>query len=289
MDRELVRRLIGAQFPQWAGLPVRPVPVDGWDHRSFRLGDTMLVRLPSAAAYAGQVEHEHRWLPGFAPLLPLAIPEPLGLGRPAEGYPLAWSVYRWIEGETAAAARVADMQAFTAALGRFLGALQRIDAAGGPEPGARNFHRGGTLAAYDAEAREAIRRLSPTIDAFTATSLWDAAVRTTWQRDPVWVHGDVSAGNLLVRDGELAAVIDFGQLAVGDPACDLAIAWSFLDPRSRAVFRSALALDAGTWLRGRAWALWKAATVSAGLADTNAVEKAQASRTLEAVLGSDRA
>jgi len=289
MDRELVRRLIAAQFPQWAGLPVRPVPMDGWDNRSFRLGDTMLVRLPSAAAYAGQVEHEHRWLPRFAPLLPLAIPGPLGLGRPAAGCPFAWSVYRWIEGETAAAARVGDMQAFAATLARFLGALQRIDPAGGPEPGARNFHRGGALAAYDAEAREAIRRLSPSIDAVAATSLWEEAVRTTWPRDPVWVHGDVSAGNLLVRDGRLVAVIDFGQLAVGDPACDLAIAWTFLDHRSRAVFRSGLALDADTWLRGRAWALWKAAIVSAGLAHTNAVEKAQASRTLEAVLGSDRA
>jgi aminoglycoside phosphotransferase (APT) family kinase protein len=287
MDGELVRRLIAAQFPQWAGLPVRPLPVGGWDNRSFRLGDTMLVRLPSAAAYAAQVETEQCWLPRLAPHLPLAIPEPLACGRPGEGYPFNWSIYRWIEGEAAAAARVGDLQAFAAALAGFLGALQRIDPAGGPEPGARNFHRGGALAAYDAEAREAMRRLSASIDAVAATSLWDAAVRTTWQPDPVWVHGDVSAGNLLVRDGELAAVIDFGQLAVGDPACDLAIAWTFLDRRSRAVFRSTLAPDADTWLRGRAWGLWKAAIVTAGLAGTNAVERTNAARTLAAVLAGD--
>ena len=287
MDRDLVRKLIAAQFPQWASLPLRSVPVDGWDHRSFRLGDTMVVRLPSAAAYAAQVAKEQRWLPTLAPLLPLAIPEPLALGAPGEGYPFPWSVYRWLDGETAATTIVRDPRAFAAALARFLVALQRIDSRGGPSPGVHNFHRGGALDTYDAEAREAIRRLSASIDARAATSLWDAALRTRWQRDPVWVHGDVSAGNLLVRDGELAAVIDFGLLAVGDPACDLAIAWTFMDPGSRAAFRSGLQLDPDTWLRGRAWALWKAAVVTAGMADTHAVEKAHARRTLEVALAGD--
>ncbi|HET7402764.1 MAG TPA: aminoglycoside phosphotransferase family protein [Usitatibacter sp.] len=287
MDRDLVRKLIGSQFPQWAHLAVTPVPVGGWDHRSFRLGDTMVVRLPSAAAYAAQVAKEQRWLPTLAPSLPLAIPEPLALGTPGEGYPFPWSVYRWLEGETAAPANVRDPQGFAAALARFLGALQRIDPHGGPSPGTHNFHRGGALATYDAETREAIRRLSASIDARAATNLWDAALRTTWQRDPMWVHGDVSAGNLLVRDGELAAVIDFGLLAVGDPACDLAMAWTFMDPGSRAVFRSGLQPDPDTWLRGRAWALWKAAIVTAGMVDTHAVEKAHARRTLEAALPRD--
>ncbi|HET7400851.1 MAG TPA: phosphotransferase, partial [Usitatibacter sp.] len=201
MDRDLVRRLIGSQFPGWAHLAVTPVPVDGWDHRSFRLGDTMVVRLPSAPEYAAQVAKEQRWLPTLAPLLPLPIPEPLALGAPSEGYPFPWSVYRWLDGETAATGNVRDPQRFAAVLAGFLAALQRIDPRGGPAPGAHNFHRGGALATYDDEARQAIARLADSIDAGAARRLCESAVHTTWQRDPVWVHGDVSAGNLLVRDG----------------------------------------------------------------------------------------
>ena len=284
IDAALAERLVRAQFPQWAHLPLTPVPADGWDHRNFRLGDAMLVRLPSDAPYAGQVEIEQRWLPRLAPLLPLRVPQPLAQGAPGAGYPWHWSVLRWIEGETAAHAGVADLVAFARDLAAFLRALQRIDTHDGPPPGPRNFHRGGALATYDAEARSAIEALAGAIDARAALRVWDAAMSTAWSAPPVWIHGDMSAGNLLVRDGRLAAVIDFGLLAVGDPACDLAIAWTFMDAASRAVFRSQLALDDATWERGRGWALWKAAIVAAGLSDTNAVEKAQAARTLREVL-----
>lgn len=139
VDAALVRRLVDAQFPHWSELPIRPVANGGWDNRTFRLGEEMAARLPSAAGYAAQVEKEQRWLPRLAPNLPLAIPAPLAMGEPGEGYPWRWSVYRWIEGETASAANIADMPAFAIALAEFLAALQRIDAAGGPAPGRTTF------------------------------------------------------------------------------------------------------------------------------------------------------
>lgn len=284
IDLALAARLIGSQFPQWAGLPLSPIPAGGWDNRTFRLGDSMLVRLPSAREYAGQVEKEHRWLPRLAPHLPFAIPEPLALGEPGFGYPFNWSVYRWIEGESAASADIADSEGFASDVARFLSALQAIDAEQGPRPGAHNFFRGGDLASYDGEARAALARLSASIDVRVATRIWDGALASRWPCDPVWVHGDMSAGNLLVRDGQLAAVIDFGQLAVGDPACDLAMAWTFFGAAGRKTFRERLPLDEDTWRRGRGWALWKAAIVAAGMTDTNAVEKAQSGRTLRELL-----
>src|SRR3712207_6233099 len=151
----LVRRLLAAQFPRWADLPIKPVEVGGWDNRTFHLGAQMTVRLPSAAPYALQVEKEHRWLPKLAPLLPLPIPVPLAKGAPTDGYPWQWSVYRWLEGETATAERIADLRQFATALADFLTALQRIESAGGPPPGRHNFFRGGPLSVYDAETRQA--------------------------------------------------------------------------------------------------------------------------------------
>lgn len=257
IDASLVRRLVAAQFPEWADLSIRPVASGGWDNRTFHLGEHMTVRLPSAAPHALQVAKEHRWLPKLAPRLPLPIPVPLVMGSPAEGFPWPWSVYRWLEGEPATLERIADLSEFATALAQFLIALQRIDAAGGPPPGRHNFFRGAPLAIYDGETRQAIATLGGRIDAKAVTAVWEAALAATWQGSPVWVHGDVSAGNLLVKNGRLSAVIDFGSSAVGDPACDLAIAWTLLEGESRDAFRAALPLDAATWARGRGWTLWK--------------------------------
>jgi aminoglycoside phosphotransferase (APT) family kinase protein len=254
----LVRQLVTSQFPAWADLPIWPVELGGWDNVTFRLGRTMSVRLPSAAAYADQVEKEHRWLPRLAPLLPLPIPIPLARGRPDERYPHPWSVYRWLEGEPAAVAPVRDALEFASMLAGFLVALQRIDAAGGPPPGKHNFYRGGSLLVYDQESRQAIATLGDAIDGPAASRMWEQALDATCDGRPVWVHGDVATGNLLLRDGRLSAVIDFGCSAVGDPACDLVIAWTFLAGPSRERFRAALPLDEATWARGRGWALWKA-------------------------------
>ena len=267
----LVRRLLAAQFPRWADLPIKPVEVGGWDNRTFHLGAQMTVRLPSAAPYALQVEKEHRWLPKLAPLLPLPIPVPLAKGAPADGYPWQWSVYRWLEGETTTAERIADLRQFATALADFLTALQRIDSAGGPPPGRHNFFRGGPLTVYDAETRQAIAALDSRIDTDAASAVWEAALAATWYGSPVWLHGDVAAGNLLVKGGRLSAVIDFGSSGVGDPSCDLAIAWTLFAGESRETFRAALPVDDATWARGRGWTLWKALITLAALPGTNAL------------------
>jgi aminoglycoside phosphotransferase (APT) family kinase protein len=167
----LVSRLVASQFPQWAGLPVKPVELDGWDNTTFRLGEDMSVRLPSAERYAAQVEKEHRWLPRLAPFLPLPIPVPLAKGVPGEGYPYPWSVYRWIEGEPAALGRIDDLVEFATELADFLTALYRIDPAGGPTPGRHNFFRGGPLTVYDADTRQALATLEGEVDT-AAASAW---------------------------------------------------------------------------------------------------------------------
>ncbi len=284
IDAALVRRLISSQFPRWADLPVDPVEVGGWDNRTFRLGAHMTVRLPSAAQYALQVEKEQRWLPKLAPLLPLAVPVPLAKGAPAEGYPYPWSVYRWLEGETATLERIADLRRFAVALAEFLNALRRIDPAGGPSPGRHNFFRGGPLTVYDAETRQAIATLDGRVDTEAALAAWEAALGAEWAGHPVWFHGDVAFGNLLVRNGRLSAVIDFGTSGVGDPACDLAIAWTLFRGESRVAFRAALGPDDATWARGRGWTLWKGLITLAEHIDTNPMMAEEARRVIDEVL-----
>jgi aminoglycoside phosphotransferase (APT) family kinase protein len=258
IDAALARRLVDAQFPQWSALPITGVEVDGWDNRTFRLGSELTVRLPTGAWYAKQVEKEQRWLPVLAPQLPLPIPAPVARGEPDAGFPYPWSVYRWLDGEPASDARIGDVTAFAADLAGFLRALARIDATGGPAPGEHNFYRGGPLATYEREALDAVDALGGEIPRDRVLRAWEEAMSTTWDRDPAWVHGDVAVGNLLVREGRLAAVIDFGSSGVGDPACDTVIAWTFLSGDSRVAFRATLGVDRDTWARGRGWALWKA-------------------------------
>ena len=272
IDAALVRSLVTTQFPQWKDLRVSLVARQGWDNRTFHLGENLLVRLPSAVSYAQQMKKEHRWLPILAPLLPLAIPVPVVMAKPGNGYPWKWSIYRWLMGESADQAQIINKGDFAKKLAEFLSVLQNIDPKNGPQPGLHNFHRGASLSIYDRQTRKAISLLKGKIDALAATALWQSALATRWQRQPVWVHGDISLGNLLLHEGELSAVIDFGGLAVGDPACDLAIAWTFFKDESRALFRSMLDLDAQTWARGRAWALWKALIIAAELSKTNAIE-----------------
>jgi aminoglycoside phosphotransferase (APT) family kinase protein len=284
IDAALARRLVDGQFPQWSGLPIRRVTLDGWDNRTFRLGDELSVRLPTGDWYAKQVDKEQRWLPVLAPRLPLPIPTPVARGEPDAGFPYPWSVYRWLDGEPAASARVDDPSRFATDLARFLVALRRADAAGGPEPGEHNFFRGGPLATYEAEAMEALDALGNEVPREGVLRAWEDAMRTTWDREPVWVHGDVAVGNLLVRDGRLAAVLDFGSSGVGDPACDTVIAWTFLSGESRARFRAELGLDAATWARGRGWALWKALISLVGHLERGAPEAALARRDIAEVL-----
>lgn len=280
---ELVSTLIRQQFPQWSACRVTRVEPGGWDNRTFRLGDDKLVRLPSRARYVAQVAKERRWLPVLAPMLPLPIPAPVALGKPGAGYPWPWSVYRWLDGTSASDSDVVDMDGVARALAGFLRALHAIAARGGPAPGEHNFFRGGPLRTYDGEVRRAITALAGGIDGAAATAVWERALASAWREPGVWVHGDVAAGNLLVVDGQLAAVIDFGSCAVGDPACDLTIAWTFLRGSARKGFCDSLRLDDDTWRRARGWALWKALiTLCGGGAGRGVLE---AERVLGELLG----
>jgi aminoglycoside phosphotransferase (APT) family kinase protein len=197
-------------------------------------------------------------------------------------------VYRWIDGEIATRERVADMPQFAKVLAGFLVALQEIGATDGPLTGAHSFYRGGPLTTYDEQTRKAIAALEGMIDTRTATDAWDTALASSRHGSPVWVHGDVAPGNLLVRDGRLSAVIDFGCSCVGDPACDLVIAWTFFEGESREAFRAGLTLDDATWARGRGWALWKALIVLAGISSTTAIEARTSQRTLDEVVADHR-
>ncbi|MFZ6992909.1 aminoglycoside phosphotransferase family protein [Curtobacterium sp. RRHDQ66] len=266
IDADLVRRLVAEQFPAWSDLPATEVDPQGWDNRTYRLGDALSVRLPSAEGYVAAVEKEQRVLPYLAPYLDVAVPEPVGLGRPGSGYPFPWSVRRWLDGTVAAGADP-DRSELAADVGRVLRQLRAVPADGGPAAGAHSFHRGAHPSFYDHEVRDALDRLGNDVDRAACEAVWDTACATTWERPAVWFHGDVAPTNLLVGDdGRLTALIDFGTCGVGDPACDLVLAWTFLDPGARQVFRDAVGLDDATWARGRGWALWKSLIMLAGSA-----------------------
>ena len=209
---------------------------------------------------------------------------PMAKGEPDAGLPYPWSVYRWLDGELASQATIGDLPGFATTLAGFLNALGRVDATGGPAAGEHNFYRGGPLATYEDEALEAIDALGKEVPRDAVRRVWDDAMSTSWDREPLWLHGDVATGNLLVRDGRLAAVIDFGSSGVGDPACDTVIAWTFLSGPSRARFRAELDVDAATWSRGRGWALWKALISLVGHLERDAPEAALARRDIDEVL-----
>lgn len=280
----LVRRLLRDQFPHWAHLPITPAIPQGWDNRTFRLGEELGVRLPSAVGYTPQVAKEHQYLPRLAPLLPLPIPVPIARGQPGAGYPWPWSMFRWLPGETAEPTRISDLVQFATTLAHFLIALQQIDPADGPPPGFHSAYRGGPLTTYDAETRRSLHTLDKDIDTAAATAVWETALDAPWAGPPVWFHGDVAAGNLLIRDGQLAAVIDFGCAGVGDPACDMVIAWTLLERASRAAFRTTLQVDDYTWARGRGWALWKALITLADDRQTTPAKAADARGVIDAIL-----
>jgi len=208
IDAALVKRLVAAQFPQWADLPVTPVKVEGWDNRTYHLGDELSVRLPTHKAYEPAVEKEQRWLPVLAPHLPLPIPVPLGKGIPGEGYPYHWSINRWFHGETANHERISDLNEFAVTLANFQIALRNVDPAGGPLAGAHSFHRGAPPVFYDDETRQAVKRLGDRIPGDRALAVWEAALAATYDGPPVWFHGDVAWGNLLVENGALSAVTE---------------------------------------------------------------------------------
>jgi aminoglycoside phosphotransferase (APT) family kinase protein len=255
IDEALVRRLLEAQFPAWAGLPLAELPAGGTDNTIFRLGEELSVRLPRRRSFpAGALDDEHEWLPRLAALLPLAVPTPVARGAPGEGYPHAWAIHTWLEGADAASAAF-DRARAAVDLARLIEALWRVDPAGGPPPGGR----GGPLPPRDRATRAGIAALTGTIDVVRVTAAWEHALAApVWEGSPTWVHGDLDARNLLVADGRISGVLDWASVCVGDPACDVKVAWAVLDAETRPVFRELLRIDDATWSRGRGWALSQA-------------------------------
>ena len=284
-DTALVERLLTAQFPQWATLPIQRVASAGTDNALYRLGDELVVRLPRIHWAVGQVEKEQRWLPKLAPQLTLTIPAPLAMGVPGEGYPWHWSVYRWLDGQNATLDQLTDPCQAARGLAAFITALQSLDATDGPAPGEHNSGRGEPLVKRDAAVRSALAKLHGRIDTDAATKAWEATLQSpAWNRESVWLHGDLQSGNLLATNGQLSAVIDFGCLGVGDPACELIVAWNLFDAEARQVFREALAVDDATWERGRGWALSMALIALPYYWDTNPTIVQTSQRTLTQTL-----
>lgn len=256
VDIDLARRLVRAQFPRWAGLPLELLDPAGSDHVIYRLGQDLAVRLPRHPGAIEQARKEFEWLPRLAPCLPLAIPVPLAVGEPAFEYPWPWSVSRWLDGEVATVEGLADSPAAAVLLGKFLAALNRFAPGEVAALATRDDLRKRPLAERDQATRAAIVAVDRVFDATALTRLWDEALSAPgWNRGPVWVHGDFHTGNLLTVGGHLSAVIDWGGLAISDPACDLIVAFTLMSARSRAVFRATLDIDDATWTRGRGWAL----------------------------------
>jgi aminoglycoside phosphotransferase (APT) family kinase protein len=252
-----VQRVVTSQFPEYADLHVRDVEFSGWDNRTFRLGEELSVRIPSAEWYVAQVEKEQTWLPKLAPLLPLPVPAPVAIGSPTPEIPWPWSINRWLPGEPLATASIHDPEQLATDLAEFLNALYAVEATDGPVAGEQSFFRGCPPAAYDDQTRETIAKLADVIDGAAALAIWEDANSSEWTGQPVWFHGDVAVGNLLVENGHLAAVIDFGTSGVGDPACDTVFAWTWLTGTARQIFAQKLNVSPDCWVRGRGWALWK--------------------------------
>lgn len=286
VDEPLARRLVEQQFPDWSDLPIRMVDSGGTDNAVLRLGDDLALRLPIRPGAATTLTKEHRWLPVVAPHLPIAVPQPVARGVPADGMPFEWSIYGWIPGRVATPAWLGSPAAVAETVGRFVAAIHAIDPTDGPPPGPHNGHRGVPLAHRDAATRAAIDRLADEADIDALLTAWETALAApVWDRPGVWIHGDLWETNLLLDDaGDLAAIIDFGCLGVGDPATDLTVAWNLFDAPTRQVFREHAAVDDATWDRGRGWALSFAVIALPYYLDTNPVIVENARRMIQAVL-----
>ncbi len=254
----LVRSLVSEQFPRWSQLPIQPVETQGWDNRTFRLGDRMAVRLPSADGYVAGLVREEQTLAALGSSFRVAIPRVLATGVPTAAFNRPWSVREWIEGHTLTAVETRERESAINSLGDALRELQACDTVRAPWAGSASAYRGCHVSVVGEEIQGRLSLLDRR-QAEGCRALWDAAVATVWTEPPVWVHGDVAPGNVLFdSSGHLAALIDFGQTCIGDPACDLAFAWLSCSSRERDLLHECLELPEDAWLRGAAWALWKA-------------------------------
>jgi aminoglycoside phosphotransferase (APT) family kinase protein len=267
----LARKLIADQFPEYAHLHVAEVLQQGHDNRTYRVGEDMLIRMPTAESYALKVPKEQELLPKLAKHLSIKIPEPIKMGAPSAAYPYPFSIYKWLDGSSAnhVTLDARELENIALELANFLQELRKITEVAGPEPGQHNWWRGDHVSVYNEGARKQIASLTDIIDIKSALDLWQRACATKWQKAPVWIHGDFAVGNILIQDNRLSGVIDFGGTAIGDPACDLVIAWTYLSGKAREIFIRATNLDDDTWLRARAWALWKATFALCQIANKN--------------------
>lgn len=256
ITNDIVKRLIEEQFPMWKDLNIKPVEKDGHDNRTFHLGDKMTVRLPSGEDYVPQVEKELKWLPKLKKGITLPITAPIANGEPSDIYPFHWSINCYIEGKTARYKEISDLNIFAKDLANFLKELQAIDTVDGPVAGVHNFYRGGELSIYGYETEKVLADLKDVVPVEELSTIWKKAIHSSWQQEGVWIHGDVAPGNILVNDGKLCGIIDFGIMGVGDPACDYAMAWTFFNKDNKEEFLKGI--DEGTICRAKGWALWKA-------------------------------
>lgn len=257
IDELLVARLIQEQFPKWQKLAIKHVPSAGTDNAVFRLGADKCIRLPRIPESVYHVEREQKFLPLLSTKSSLSIPTILGEGSPGCGYPYPWSVFSWIEGETAYSSCPHNLDKAATDLAQFIGSLWQIDAKCGPKAS-----RSILLNEKDEETKQAFLSLKGEIDTEVLETIWQKCLHAPhWGNKPVWFHGDLLPTNLIVRDGSLVAVIDFDLMGVGDPAVDLLPAWSLFDAKSRRVFKDALGVDDATWLRGCGWALTVAVSI----------------------------
>ena len=279
-DAALVRRLLAAQLPRWADLPISAVQSLGTVNAIYRLGDHLCARLPRVQAWAESLDREWRWLPRLAPHLSLRIPEPVGKGSPVGSYPFSWAIYGWIDGQPYSDELVDDEHQAARDLAQFVVELRRIDPVVGAPRGGRR-----PLRELDAVTRAAIESARGVIDSDGASAAWERALEApAWDGTPVWIHTDLLRPNLLVHGGRLCAVIDFGGIGVGDPAADVIAAWSVFGRIGRGTFRGALDVDDATWNRARGFALHQAAMIIPYYGETNPGFVSLAKRTVEEVL-----
>lgn len=254
-DVSLAKQLVKQQFPHWTKLPIKAVESGGTDNNIFRLGAHICLRLPRRPDAIAQVAREQEFLPRFNNL-PLQVPQPLALGKPTNAYTSPWTICNWIDGQEAHLDNIDNVNDMAQQLAQFLTALHQVNIDGAPLASEDTGNRGVDLSLKHLGTSKAINGVSNEYDAKILTKIWQQARdQPKWQSAPVWLHGDIKPDNLIAKNGQLAAVIDFGLMAVGDPAVDLMLAWSVLPPTARAIFKAILQTDENTWARGRGWAL----------------------------------